>query len=258
VTAKVREWLPWGVLNHDAVQETIEQVIAQWDAQWFTTPYVEVAGAESATTDARPEGDGAGWRVYRTMIAVRAGRAALSRMVSRALDMRADATGPTEADRYVLEGLEERILESLAEALEARFGIGGQARPEPERLADPFHGDGGLIVPLVDPSGRDLLTLAIPGEAVFRHIKASFGRATGKTPVLRPLAEALAGVSIPLEAQVGRVELTLAELNELAVGDVLVLDRRLEQAVDIAGARSHDVFGKAVLTHVEDGFALVF
>ncbi len=258
MTVRVREWLPREVMNHGGVRKTIEQAIAQWNAQWFLTSFAEVAGTRVAVADSRPESEGTGWRVYRAAIAIRGSRAGLSRLVNRALDLRADLADLTAADRYVMNAIEGKILEGLAETLEVAFGVRGQTRSEPDKPADPLADGGGLVVSVVDPSGREVLTLALPGETIVRHVKASIPRTPGKGPALRPFSEALAEVNIPVEAQVGKVELTLAELNELAVGDVLVLDKRLDEAVDIAGVRSGDVFAKAVLTHVEDGLVLVF
>lgn len=260
MTINVREWLPWGVLSHEAVRETLEQAVARWSAQWFATPgvAVAVAGVRAAMTDPRPEGDGTGWRIYRTAVAVRCGRAALSRLVHRALDLRVEAPHPTSADLRILSGLEEKLLESLAVAVEGALGIVDRSRPPAGKVDDPLCDGGGVLVSLAEPSGREVLTLAVPAETLFRHVKAALGRPAAGNGRLQPLAEALGEVRIPLEAQIGKVELTLSELNELGVGDVLVLDRRLDEAVDIAGLLSHDVFAKAVLTQADDGLALMF
>lgn len=258
MSLSVREWLPWGVLSHETVRETLETAVAQWSEQWFTAPYAGVAAVRAAMSDARPDGDGTGWRVYGGEIAVRAGRSALSRMVHRALDLHTDLAGQTPADLRILAGLEEKILESLVETLERTLGVTGRAKPVADRPEDPLCDGGGLLVSLAEPSGREVLTLAVPSDVVFRHVKDALERPARRTARLQPLAEALADVHIALEARIGTVELTLSELSELAVGDVLVLDRRLDQAVDIAGLASHDVFAKAVLTHAEDGLALIF
>lgn len=258
MTVRVRDWLPQAAMDHDVVWQALETAIAQWDGQWFTTSYVEVAEMRSSATDSRLDDGGADWRTCRAAIAIRAGRGGLSRLVERALDLRADMPKPAEADRRLLDRFEERLLESLAEGLEAAFGVKDEPRADTYRPTDPFSGDDGLLVVLADSAGRDLLTVAVPGKVVFRHVKASLPRPQARTSSLRPLTEALADVDIPMRAQLGKVELSLAELNDLAVGDVLVLDRRLEQAVDIVGHGAHDVFAKAVLTPVESGFALLF
>jgi flagellar motor switch/type III secretory pathway protein FliN len=245
-------------LSHEAVRETLEQAVATWNGQWFVTPGVVVADLRPATRDARPDNDGNGWRVYRTALAVRAARGALPRLVGRALDLRADAAGHTAADLRLLAAFEEKLLESLTETLERALGVGGALKTEPERPADPIGEQGGVLVSLTDPSGREALTLAIPSEVVFRYVKASQTAPSAKRTPLRPLTHTLADVKLAFEARIGKVELTLAELNELAVGDVLVLDRRVDETVDIAGVYSQDVFAKAVLTNVGDGLALKF
>jgi len=257
VTLPVREWLPVDALDHEVVRDGVRDAITRWSALWFPAPWAEMAGMRAAAADSRHDGDGSGWRVYRQAIAVRASRPVLSRMLLRVLDLRAEPASLTEADRLVMDGLEGKILASLAETVETALGVSGTLRSEPARPADPLDG-GGLVVSLAEPAGRDMLYLAIPKDLVFRHVRRTIPRSPGRTPVFPPLGEALAAVNIPIEAQIGKVELTLGEFNELAVGDVLVLDRRLDEAVDIAGLRSRDVFARAVLTNIEDGLALVF
>ena len=258
MTVNVRDWLPWGVLSLEAVRETLEQAVAQWSAEWFVASGVVVAGVRATMSASRPDGDGTGWRVYRTVVAVRGGRPALSRLVNRALDLRSEAVDPTPADRRLLAGLEEKILDGLAETLERAMGVAGRPKSVADRPEDPLDDDGGLLVSLAEPSGREVLVVAIPAGVVFGYAKAALGRPAGPKCPLQPMATALADVRIPFEARIGKVELTLSELNELAVGDVLVLDRPLDQAVDIAGLLSDDVFAKAVLTTAEARLALMF
>ena len=255
---RVRDWLPDDVIAHEVVREAVEQAIAQWSARWFVGPYAGVASIILASGDLRQENDEMGWRRYRSGIAVRGSRQALSRLVERALDVSAEISTVTQADRHVLQALERTILEGLTEEIEQAFDLPGALRQEPLRIRDPLADDGGLVICLSEPSGREGLSLAVPVDIAVRKIKSHLGPAPRRSEVLQPLAAALGGVSLGLEARVGRVELSLSELTELAVGDVLVLDRALDQAVDVVGATSHDVVAKAMLTQADDGIALVF
>jgi len=257
VTTGVREWLPWDVMTHEVVRETVQNAVAHWNAQWFTTAYAQTTGIRAVKTDARPDGDGSGWRVYRTSLGVRTSTAAVARLVNRALDLRTDVTEPTEADRHVLDRFEQEILANLADAMEVAFGVAGQLRPEPQKPTDPCP-EGGILVPLADPSGREVLTVAIPRDLVVQRVKASIPRTPGAGSAVSSRVAALSDIRISVEAEIGKAELSLRELEDLAVGDVLVLDRRLDEPVDLVGARAGDVFAKAVLTNVEDALALVF
>ena len=258
MTGRVRDWLPHGVVTHDVVRQTLEQAITQWGDRWFADVYASVTDMKSAYEAPGIENDDGGWRVYRSAVAIRTRRQALARIVDRALDIGTEGLNLTEADRYMLGELERNILENLAEEVEQAFGVPSERKPAPERPRDALSDGGGLLVSLTDPSGREVLTLAVPIDVTLPRIKAQLGTPAPRSEALQPLTRALSSVNVAIEAVVGRVELNLTELNDLAVGDVLVLDRALDQAVDIAAAGSQQIFAKAVLTHVDDGIALVF
>jgi len=258
VIGQVREWLPRDVMIHDVVRETVELAVASWSARWFADPYASVTTMKPMPGDPRNEKDEAGWRIYRSAIAIRGTRPALSRMTDRALDIDASMPDLTEADRYVLTGLERAILENLAEGLELAFGLTGDGQPSPQKILDPLAEDGGVVVSLADPAGRDILAVAIPADVLLPRIKAHLGPPSRRMESLPSLTEPLGSVNVAIEARVGRVELTLAELNGLGVGDVLILDRTLDQAVDIASAETRQIFAKAMLTSIDNDMALVF
>ncbi len=179
-------------------------------------------------------------------------------MIDQALDVSTEMMKLTETDQVLLDALERKILDDLAGELAQAFELSGDGQAQPKRVRDPLVDGGGIVIALTEPSGREALTLAVTTDAAVSKVKSLMGPATKPAQSLQPLAGALGGVHVAIEAMVGKVELTLTELNELSVGDVLVLDRALDQAVDIVGAGSRHVFAKAMLTQVDDGIALVF
>ncbi len=257
MTQKVHDWLPREVLTQDIARETVEQAIARWSDRWFAGPHARLAALKPVAGDPRQDSDEAGWRLYRGAVALRTSRPALSRIMDRVLDITAPVSSMTEADEYVLTGLETRILDSLIEETERAFGLHGEAGPV-QKITDPLAGGGGVLVTVTDMSGRDIVTLAIPGDMIVKRVKASLGPASPSAGPLGSWAQPLDQVIMAIETRVGAVELTMTELHELAVGDVLILDRTLDQAVDVASAGSHQIFARAMLTHIEDGVALVF
>lgn len=258
---QVREWLPYNALTHDIVGETIERAVVQWSERWFVGAHACVKGLKPVSGAPRHEDD-AGWRVYGQVVALQAGRNALADMVDAAMDIDTETMILTEGDKYLRAALEQQILTSLAWELEQAFDL-PRSRPEsassrPESIWDPLADGGGVIVSLAARSGRDILTAAVPVDLVLPKIKAYLGPAARRPEPLRPLGAALGSANITIEALVGKATLTLTELSDLVVGDVLVLDRTMDQPVDIAAAGSHQIFAKAMLTNVDDGIALVF
>nr|WP_245344953.1 FliM/FliN family flagellar motor C-terminal domain-containing protein [Asticcacaulis solisilvae] len=164
----------------------------------------------------------------------------------------------TEADRHIVKGLERKIIETLAVEIEQAFGLAGTLKAVPETRRDALAENGGLLVVLKDTAGRDILTLGVPTEVVLPVVRAQLGPPSPRRDNLQPLVDALGSAVVAVEAVVGRVELTLADLNTLGVGDVLVLDRVVDEPVDIASADSRRIFARARLSQVQDGIALVF
>lgn len=255
---EVRDWLPRDALGHEVVREMLEQAVAGWTERWFVGAYASIAAARVVAADPRGAND-EGWRVYRHSVGIRVTRPALARMVEKALDLAGPPPSPpSEADTYLLAGLERKILQDLTEAIEQAFGLPGDLSPDPRKIADPFAGAGGLAVSLADPAGRDILTLGLPAAAAWTRLKTRLAPPRRRTERFEPLARPLGAVDVGIEAVIGGVELTLAELNDLAAGDVLILDRRLDQPVDVAGVASGAIVAIATLTSLDDGIALVF
>lgn len=258
MTAESRDWFPRDAVHHDVVRESFDKAVARWSERWFTLAYASVAFIKFAASDARNELDEAGWRIPRASVAMRAGRPAMARMVDRALDRDGSLPQPTGGDRYILAGLERRMLQDLAEEIEQALGLAGDMLAEPRRIADPLGGGDGLLVTLVETSGREIAVLAVPIAVVWRRLKTHLGPPRTRRDALTPLVEPLTSVAVAIEARVGGVELTLAELSDLAVGDVLILDQPLNAPVDVAGAGSGQAFAKARLTPMDKDMALVF
>jgi flagellar motor switch/type III secretory pathway protein FliN len=258
VTEHVREWLPFGVVTDDAVRRVVEDAITRWHERWFVGPYASVSEMQAVCE--APWGGGGGddgWYVYCSVVAIRARRQSLSGMVDKVLGLGGDGQTMNDADRYIVKGLEKKIVESLAIDVEQAFGLTGTLKAASE-TRDGLAENGGLLVVLKDSAGRDILALGIPTETTLPVIKAQLGPPSARQERLYPLADALASAVVTVEAIVGRVELTLMDLNHLSVGDVLVLDSAVDEPVDIASAGSHRIFARAKLSQVQDGIALVF
>jgi flagellar motor switch/type III secretory pathway protein FliN len=258
VTEQVREWLPYGVVTDDTVRLAVEDALTRWHDRWFVGPYASVSDMTAAREAAWSDSDDGGWRIHGAMVGVRIRRQALSRMVDKVLDTNSEGLSLTEADRHVMKGLERKIVETLAIDVEQAFGLTGELKAAPEKQRDALAENGGLLVVLKDPAGREILTLGLPTAITLPILKGRLGPPAPRKEGLQPLTGALGPASVGVEAVVGSVELTLTELSNLGVGDVLVLDRVVDEPVDIASAVSHRIFARARLSQVQDGIALVF
>jgi flagellar motor switch protein FliN/FliY len=76
----------------------------------------------------------------------------------------------------------------------------------------------------------------------------------GAGPAVLERSSPLLQVSVRLSARVGETELTLGELTAARAGDVLTLDRLVEQPIDLL--LNDSVVARGVLVAIDDHFAV--
>jgi flagellar motor switch/type III secretory pathway protein FliN len=226
-----RAWLPDEALRGGTVERVIGEAVLRWSEKWF--PRQLVGGLEPpARTDAalvtaeeaphvclHPDG-----------LSISASPPARLAIAGMMLDAVIDAARQTAADRYILEALADGCIEDLGRELGRTFRLsaeGGWRRSvgAPSRDAETF------AVGSVE--GRPLLHVAVDFPLAVELVKSRApvppaGRA------LRPMAEGLARQKVPVSALLGRCRLSLGDFAGLAAGDVLVLDRALEDELELA------------------------
>jgi hypothetical protein len=81
--------------------------------------------------------------------------------------------------------------------------------------------------------GRPLLRLVIGHELFVILVKSAVK--TPPPPIrLRPVAEGTAAQAVGVSACLGHCELPLGEASTLGIGDVVVLDRAVDESLDLA------------------------
>jgi len=240
------------------VREPLVSVVAQWSACWFVGDYATVTSLKISPGAARNESDDGGWRLHRKAIAARSEPEALSRMTDRALDTDTRDLMLNDNDKTLIKALECRLVEDLVERLELAFGVVGGENGGDRRVRDPLANGGGVLATLVDLSGRDILSVALPCHVVVPHIKSTLSPSLLPQEAPKSLTTAFGNVPMMIEALVGSAQLTLAELADLSVGDVLVLDRAIGAPVGVTVLNSRHVFAQARVTQTDDDVALIF
>lgn len=253
MTETVRAWLPRGVGTGEEVRAAVKRTVADWSEQWFGQDTVSLSTLRPV--EGAPEGvDRAGWRRHGAAVGINCGGRAAQRVLGWALDTRLDLLELTDNDQLLIDAFGERLFGDLTARLETALGVAGDL-PD-RRPIDPFDGQGGVIASLVDAHGGTVVALALPQDAIAAFCRA---RAPAPRPATAPLldrAAALNPETITLEAQLGRAELSLGELRTLAVGDVLVLNTGVGDAIDLGlpGAGAAPLRGR--LTHLDGHVAL--
>lgn len=256
MTYHARDWLPHGVMSREPVRRGVEAAVSDWARRWFADARIGVSSLLDCPTEARGEVEGGAWRVSRQGVALGFPKWSLQRLVEKALGAPPPGEVATDTDQRLLAEFERRVLDDLPATLAVELslseGVVGSAR---ER--DPFAGKGGLVVRLNEGNGQDFGALAIPFEILLPFCRASLEPRASPRRTLDGLLPALGSVPLILEATVGRFDLGLFELQELALGDVLMLNKSLGDAFDVTLKGGGQVLGRAVMQSASGSLAFV-
>lgn len=254
MTGKVDSWLPPEVAARDAVRSRVSSAVDDWSGRWLARRRLRVSALEIVGGAAKVENQG--WLVFRAGVAVACGAAAASRLTNWALDLRSDLLEPTAADQELLAAFRGRMLDDLLQTIETALDVAGSRRPAPDSVKDPFGPTGGVLAALSDDRGSALLQLAIPLRMVMPLCQAALPARSRNTAPLSSLREAMNAETVKVEATLGAAEIPLQELRRLTTGDIIVLDRRIGDLIDLSVCESEEVVGRATLDEVDGQIAL--
>lgn len=143
-----------------------------------------------------------------------------------------DTTSDKHQSSIIAAAVVEEALEALLAALTE--GLTGQSsQPAPEAPIPTWlmrRGSGAVLCRML--FGERAIACLLPAETL---PTTSQTRQDSAFPGLATLHHALAKVSVPLSVEVSQAELTLGYLRTLAVGDVLALPTRIDQASRVVG-----------------------
>lgn len=240
-------WSPLGLADSAPLRARIGEIVGDWSQDWFPRLRLAIGRWELAVGD--PWSGVEGVRVQGRALGLARGERASQRLYERAFDTDLSGTPLTDADRRVTDDFAEQMLHDLAVRIEAGLGL---------RAGDPSPGPktGGVKIALSDEAGAALIWLVAPLSAVAPFCRAALPPARPPSEALQPRRTAVAADRLKLEAVLGHVELTIGDLKSLALGDVLVLDRALDEPAQLREPRTGRVVLAGDLTPLEADMAL--
>ncbi len=225
----VRPWLPKGAFSDDAVKAALAEPLGRWSRRWF----VREAAAVAAVSRPLDGGFGSGRVVAGAVADAELPGTGKRRLLEAALD--ADlallALGPD--DHHVLDGLALRAVADLVAMLDDLLGAG---RDDTVRLR--------LAIAIGD---GDALVVTLPEHGLIPAMKARIGAVRRLDTVPRARAEALRPLPVTAQGVLGAAELSLDDVQELGIGDVVILDRPLSEPVELRVAATGRRIGQGKL-----------
>jgi hypothetical protein len=225
MTDFARAWLPPGAFLLSNVERGLGEVLASWSRHWFGVASAAVSACRDNTpvpADCLTSDVAAG-----SLVLPPRGK---RHLIEAALAIDLSDVELAEADRPVIDELADQIARDLLEQLGMTF--------------DDALSDKSLAI-TVTLAGRELLTLQLPESGVARRVRAALPAAR-PSGALVSRRRALGLTEVTLDGLLGRGALTMRELGDLAVGDVILLRQPVAGKAQLRLAGSGLIIAAAV------------
>ncbi|KGB99325.1 FliM/FliN family flagellar motor C-terminal domain-containing protein [Burkholderia cepacia] len=236
-------WRPLGSADLDHAWALINEAIAPWQQAWFDERVLRIEDVEPIASGADlpfPESTVAGW--FGPIMAWSIESAMPASLVDRALDLSpASRAGFDTLATRVMSVLEGQLVDELSAALHTLHGssVGAPASLPAANPASPtVFPHGGVHVRLTTDTGKGAVHIALSAQWLWErslHRVASPPRP--KSPLVARI-EAISCATVTVSARLGFAELTVPQLLDLAVGDVVAIERPLVEPIELIVART--------------------
>jgi len=206
-------WVPPGT-SSPALDRDLAAMASGWDEAWFGHPLSARGGVGGEILYASGEDVAIG------VAGEDLGALALGRRFA----------GPrSAADRALVDRLSDAAREDAQRRVATALACTGGWSGPVERLAwAPAR-----VLAFGDAAGRLSLTIHLGARCLAAAILARLPAVAALDRPLTPLSRAIAGRGVRLSARLGRCTLRLAELREMVVGDTLLFDGHVDDALPV-------------------------
>lgn len=245
MTALPRPWLPQTVFDDPRMVDALTDPVREWSLKWFgAAETVKFERCAESHDLSGPRGL-SGWRPCAAGIWLAWDDRIALRLARQALALGHTRPKTTAEDERLLLRYAERMAGELAEAMQHRFG---PAETDAETAI-------GMKFALQGSDGAFRLLVAHGALVALR--KQLCPAWIPRTPAATRLSILLAGVPIEIEASFGAASLSALDLRQLAIGDVIVLERTPDEPLALTARESGTLVGAAQLVPTADGLALI-
>jgi flagellar motor switch/type III secretory pathway protein FliN len=107
-------------------------------------------------------------------------------------------------------------------------------------------------------SGREAVTICIPEHAFVAVLKKRLGPVRKRGNISRPRLNAAGPIRVDVRGILGNAELSLIDLKDLSIGDVLILDRSLAETVELQLGENRRAVGHGKLSKSDGRVSIRF
>jgi hypothetical protein len=235
----VSPWLPKNAFDPAAIKAVFAAPIAAWSNAWFA----RLAAAPSqlrpirATASQTMQIRGEHVRLELTGIGKR-------QLLECALDVDLNDAPRSDCDNHLLDALLVDILNDLVNRLDG--ALEGEA----------YDSTGDAVTLSVSLGTVDVLEFDMAVPLLVPLLKAYLGGPSDSAIPLGSRSAALRATKVVAHGCLGNANISLDDLNQLAVGDVLVVDRRLDERVALKLAEMDRPFALGTLRTENNNLAI--
>lgn len=243
-------WLPESALRASGLDARIGEAVGVWSAKWLPGARWRTQGSLAAIEPPAAEVMVAAGDDLALAIAGGARTALAGALLDR--DIAWDAL--TAEDAVLIEGLVRASIEDLAHRIAQVFRL-----PPDLRWQDIAPADLAMARPrgcaIAGEQRRAPLHLLVASDLMIEHARRAVLPAPRTVP-LTAIDTALGRQAVALGARIGRCSLSFGEVAQLAIGDVLILDRAVAAPLELAIDGAPLGAGSGFVTHEEETFRL--
>lgn len=213
-------WLPDSAFTPAAIDAALADLLRDWSIRWFEGQISVDAVTLGSTGHRLPQVTqiGASGRTCSTTALGRVKRALLEKLLG--LSLQGCTLG--EADHRLLDALGREAMDDLLSQIDL--------------WADKQRADGGVhdqVAVSLCADGMEIMQLLIARETLASALKSAVKPVVTLASDLTKRTSALGDTDVRVEAVLGSGKISFADLSQLAVGDVLLLDQATEEAAEL-------------------------
>jgi flagellar motor switch/type III secretory pathway protein FliN len=228
---RAANWLPRGAVASAAATSALAAIVEAWSERWLEGASIKLA-CVAPLDDLPALSEPWEWRRLSQFLATFAEDGA-ERMLAYALDCDIANASRSDLDRKLLGDFQQNMLTDLEQALLTALAV---------KSTGAGNSQAGQIGLVLTCGGEPIATIIAPSSAFSDFIHRHLPPPAENEAAFTSFSEALVTSEIVLGVQVGKATVTLSDLDHLGSGDVLVLDRALQDGVIVAPAHDNSVF----------------
>lgn len=227
---QARDWLPDVALYDGSLTSAVASLVDKWRIRWIRTP-IKLAVRIDAKVGERHL-SASGWTSDCGNLSYFADDRARMRLAASILNSKRVTASPSRTDGILLDRLTDKAIADLMGTLAELFAVRATVQPIGETPSSSETLSSALKFVITGPAGIVGVILASPDAAAAAR-KRLVKTDRRPHPALQPRANGIAQQPVYVGVRVGSGVVTAADLATLSIGDILILDRRVDETPEM-------------------------